>query len=203
MTDGGGGNWGLRILLVLDEDAWSSRSGSVSAHGLCLSVATCHFHAGMEARLHLSRLTAVFTPAQHPPLASWMCRMSSAHSESLWYRTQQGSDSITLNKQTANMRPACYRFSLIVLSQPLKVPPPNDKGAPLSSHVSDSVSCSPLWNWGKEDEFIHICSSGVTFNKPITGLQARGAKLLSGSNKAHVGSSEDQIWQDRWHTLSC
>lgn len=65
----------------------------------------------------------------------------------------------------------------------------------------------PLWSWGKEAEFIHICSSGVISRvperTPITSLQSHGAKLLSGSNKAHAGSEEDQIWKNQWQTLSC
>lgn len=38
---------------------------------------------------------------------------------------------------------------------------------------------------------------------PITSLPSHGAKLLSGSNKAHAGSEEDQIWKNQWQTLSC
>lgn len=111
--------WSCRLLESKDLIVVLNKDTSVwifVAHSLCPSLAGGCFHEAMEVLLHITWLPVVFTWAQHPPLSSWM---GAAVSESLWYRTQQGSDSITLSKQTANMSPACYHFSLIVMSEPL------------------------------------------------------------------------------------
>lgn len=128
------------LIAVLNKDTLCSRPGFFIAHSLCPPLAGGHFYEAIEVLLHISWLTVVFTSAQHPPLSSWMCRMVAAISESLWYRTQQGSDSITFSKQTANMNPACYHFSLIVMSKPLKATPPNVEGASPPSYVRLSVA---------------------------------------------------------------
>lgn len=156
---------------MLDKDTLCSRSGFFIVHSLCPSLALGHFHEAMEALLHISWLTLVFTSAQHPPLSSWMCWMVAALSESLWYRTQQGSDSITLSKQTANMSPACYHFSLIVMSEPLKATPLNDEGAPAPSYVRLSVAA----HFGTEGKRMNLSTfavlvSSCTFHRGHKGL---------------------------------
>lgn len=208
MTDEDRGYWGLKAWL------WSLIKNHCALGKIChctqpLPVCSCGSFPWRDesaVRYQLNYYCIFFgsaSSASHPECAG----MVSTLSESLWYRTQQGSDSITLSKQTANMSPACYHFSPIVMSEPLKAPLQNDEGAPLTSYAGDADSCSPLWNWGKEDEFIHICSSGVILRvperTPITSLRSRGAKLLSGSNKAHAAREEDPIWKNQWQTLSC
>lgn len=94
-----------------------------------------------------------------------------ALSKSLWYRTQQGSDSITLSKQTANMSPACYHFSLIVMSEPLKATLRNDEGAPPPSYVRLSVAA----HFGTEGKRMNLSTftilvSSCTFHRGHKGL---------------------------------
>lgn len=192
MTDEDRGYWGLRAWLwSLIKNHCALGKMSLHAPSACLELWVISMK-GWKCCLVSAELLLYFLQLSIPGSPPECAGMVSTLSERLWYRTQQGSDSITLNKQTANMSPACYHFSPIVMSEPLKAMPLNDEGAPLPSYVGDSDSCSPLWNWGKEDEFIHICSSGVILHvlekTPITGLRSHGAKLLSGSNKAHAGS---------------
>lgn len=55
------------------------------------------------------------------------------------------------------MSSACYHFSLIVMSEPLKATPQNDEGAPPPSNVRLSAAAH-FGTGGKEDEFINILS---------------------------------------------